>query len=167
MAIAGIETLLLSGAAGALLLACWHDVATRTLPDGIAALLALGGAAAQFLAGDLGGSLLVAALVLLGAAVAWRSGALGGGDVKLLAACALLAGAARVPLLLVGTALAGGLLTLPYLLGRRWPPAIPGRAASLPARVWRAELRRIGRGGPLPYALAIGAGTALTLLDRS
>ncbi|MCR0981859.1 Flp pilus assembly protein CpaB [Roseomonas populi] len=133
-----------------LLLAAWHDLATRLLPDGIALALASGGAAAHLTLGDLGSSLLAAGLVLLGAALAWRLGALGGGDVKLLGACALVAGAAGVPLLLAATALAGGLLALPYLIGRHWPPALPARGVARVARIWRASCAGSGAAARCP-----------------
>lgn len=165
------HTVPLYAIAGLLLLAGWHDLATRTLPNGVAIAVALFGIALHAVSGGLLSSLLAAAAVFAGATALWHVGGLGGGDVKLLGACALLTGAPGVPMLLVGTSIAGGILSLPYLVGRRWPPAVPSYAAhgaahgfpSLPSRVWRAELRRIGRGGPLPYALAIGVGTLLSL----
>lgn len=154
------------GVMGLLLLAGWRDVATRTLPDGVALALAATGAALQLLQGDLGGTLLAAGLVFLGAALIWRLGALGGGDVKLLAACALLAGTTAIPTMLAATALSGGVLSLLYLLGRRWAPSAPARRTAA-GRVLRAELWRMRRGGPLPYGLAIGAGTLFSLAERT
>lgn len=153
-------------AAGLMAWACWCDLASRTLPDGLAIGLALTGIAWQSALGDLGWSLLAAALVFAVAGLLWRFGILGGGDVKLLAASALLPGAAAVPLALVMTALAGGLLSAAYVMGRRLAPAIPARGGALPARIWRAEIRRVRRGGPLPYAFAITAGTLTSLLGQ-
>jgi prepilin peptidase CpaA len=98
----------------------------------------------------------------------WKRGWIGGGDVKLLTACALLVPPASVPELILSTAIAGGVLALVYMALARLPSAgaskvIRSRSATLVKRVWRAERRRIRRGLSLPYACAIGAGVALTL----
>lgn len=71
-------------------------------------------------------------------------GWLGGGDVKLLAACALWSGFAGLPWLLLGTVAAGGVLALIAVAGRRLArdPTYPG----------------LQRDGPLPYAVAILCG---------
>lgn len=163
---ADAHLLLLLLVVGLLGLTCWHDLATRTLPDGIAIAVAAAGIIWQAGSGDLVWSLMAASLVFLGAAFVWYLGALGGGDVKLLAACALLPDASAVPLLLVAMALAGGVLALVYLMGRRVAPAIPPRQRRLPARVWRAETWRLRRGGPLPYALPICFGTLFAMMER-
>ncbi len=163
-----LPTLVLAAVTCLLLFACWHDVATRTLPDTAALLLAAAGIALQAPQGGLGWAVVAAGLVFLGAAAVWAAGALGGGDVKLLGACALVVGPAGVPAMLLATAIAGGGLACIYLLGRRRPPNIPAApagSAALGARIRRAELRRLGRGGPLPYAVAIAAGTLFTLMQ--
>lgn len=158
-----LQLLLVVAVAGLLLVACWQDLATRTLPEGVNITLALLGLALHFHSGGLVAALVAAGFVFALGVLVWWLGAIGGGDVKLLAACALLVGAPGVPVLLLAMALAGGVLSLAYLVGRRWPPAPVPRAAGLPGRVWRAEARRLGRGGPLPYGLAIAAGTLFTL----
>ncbi len=85
-------------------------------------------------------------------AVLFARGALGGGDVKLLAACALWAGPAHLPALLLVTALSGGVLALFAL-----------SAARLTA-IYAFTRLGIDRGrdmlmdGQLPYGLAIAAG---------
>lgn len=145
---------------------CCHDIATRTLPDWVAIAIAGAGIAGQLFAGELGWSLLAAVLVFFGAAAIWYLGALGGGDVKLLAACALLPSPASVPVLLVMMALSGGALALVYLAARRVAPVVSRRPRSLPARIWRAEAWRMRRGGPLPYALPISFGTLFAMIER-
>ncbi|MFL1464048.1 prepilin peptidase [Roseococcus sp. DSY-14] len=160
--------LLVLAACVALALACWADLAARLIPDRAPATLAAAGAGLQALQGGAGAAalaLLAALLLLALAAGAWRRGLMGGGDVKLLAGAALLAGWQGVPALLLGTAVLGGLLALPYLLARRPGAALPpaGRAAGRLRRVLRAEARRLRRGGPLPYGLAIAGGAALSL----
>jgi prepilin peptidase CpaA len=155
--------LLLAGLA--LLAAALHDIAARTIPNGLGLGIALAGLLARLLGGELLPGLLAAALVFLLALLAWRCRVMGGGDVKLLAACALLAPPAAVPGLILAVALAGGGLGLLYLALRPLLPAPAAlRPAALAARALRAEAWRIRRGGPLPYAVAIALGTFFTLL---
>ena len=78
----------------------------------------------------------VFALGALGFAV----GALGGGDVKLLAASSLFAGPALLPDFLMVTALAGGVLGLATLMGARVGPAASAGDASVAGRL-RGSLR--------------------------
>jgi len=151
-------------ATGLLGVICWHDIATRLLPDGPILAVAALGFAWQMTAGNVAWSLAAAFVVFMSGAVVWRLGALGGGDVKLLAACAMLPGAAALPNLLVMTGFTGGLLALGYLIARRIAPAGPAPSRFLPARVWRAEARRMRRGGPLPYAVPIALGTIFAML---
>jgi prepilin peptidase CpaA len=152
-------------AAQALLAASLHDIAARTIPNALCLGIALVGVLVRLLAGDLLPGLLAASLVFLLATLAWRFRVMGGGDVKLLAACALLPPPATVPAMIAAVALAGGLLSLAYLALRPLLPApAASRPASLPRRALRAEAWRIRRGGPLPYAVAIALGAIFTLL---
>jgi len=153
-----------------LLAAALHDVAFRTVPTMLATVLACCGAALRLSAGDLLPGLAAAALVFAAALLCWLRGWMGGGDVKLLAAAALLVAPVQVPLMLVSVSIAGGCLALPYLAGRHRlvaprPAAAARRPAGLAARILRAERWRLGRGGPLPYAVAIGVGVGTTLLQ--
>ena len=109
-----------------------------------------------------GASVLVAAFAL------FSFGWIGGGDVKLLTACALLVPPTSVPELILTTAIAGAVLALLYLaseviLARLSPAGGAARPTGLFGRVWRAERRRIRRRLSLPYACAICAGVLLTL----
>ncbi len=95
---------------------------------------------------------------------------MGGGDVKLLAAAALLLPPRLVPGYVLAVALAGGVLGLLYLglgalLRRRAPRATPRRPATLLRRALRAEAWRIRRRGPLPYGCAIAAGALFAVLQ--
>ncbi|HWT09250.1 MAG TPA: A24 family peptidase, partial [Roseomonas sp.] len=90
-----------------LMAAALTDLAWRRIPNGIAALLALVGLARQGVGGAFGVALLAGALVFLGCLLLWQRGALGGGDVKLLAAASLLVPPALVPAQLLAVALAG------------------------------------------------------------
>lgn len=156
---AGIAvTLLLVAAAG--------DIAMRMVSNKLSLLLALDGVLLQFLQDSLLTSCVASLAVFLAAILCWRAGLMGGGDVKLLAAAALLVPPSLVPALVVTVALAGGLLGLLYcalrlLIGR--PPVRRSRA--LLRRLLRVEHYRISRGFSLPYASAIAAGAAFVLLE--
>jgi len=149
----------------ALVAAALHDIAARTIPNGLSLAIACAGLLARALADELLPGLVAAGLVFLLGWAAWRCRVMGGGDVKLLAACALLAPPAAAPGLVLAVALAGGLLALAYL-GLR--PVMPAPALARPtplaARAWRAEAWRIRRRGPLPYGVAIALRTFFTLL---
>ncbi len=101
-----------------------------------------------------------AVAVFVGGAVLFSRGLIGGGDVKLLAAASLWAGAGAVPPLLVLTALIGGVLALFFLtpLGtrinaRRRPGVGPGGVSSSAAHQ-----------APVPYGVAIAAAALVTTL---
>jgi prepilin peptidase CpaA len=149
----------------ALVAAALHDIAARTIPNGLSLAIACAGLLARATANELLPGLVAAGLVFLLGWAAWRCRVMGGGDVKLLAACTLLASPAAVPGLVLAVALAGGVLALAYL-GLR--PVVPAPALARPgtlgARAWRAEAWRIRRRGPLPYGVAIALGTFFTLL---
>lgn len=96
--------------------------------------------------GEFGVSLACGLGVFAVAAAAFAVGALGGGDVKLLAAVSLFAGPGQLVNFLAVTAIAGGLLGLAILAGA--PIGQPAGAGPLRARL---------RSG-LPYGPAIAAG---------
>ncbi len=161
-----------------LLLAGASDVATRRVPNWLSLCLVAIGVALHLQWHDLLAGLLSAMAVFVLGAVCWRRGWLGGGDVKLLAAAALLVAPYRVPSLMLAVSLAGGLLALAYLLLRA---TLPGSAAPVAAesktrhragplpllsRIIRIEHWRIRRGAPLPYASAIFAGVIFMLLSN-
>ena len=129
-------------------------------------LVALAGVAARTASGDTMLSLLLASAVFAVLYLLWRFEVLGGGDVKLLAACALLVPAGAVAALLAAVTLSGGILAGAYLILRTAAPQ-PLPQVILPRwslrRLCRVEAWRIRRGGPLPYACAISAGCMFTL----
>jgi prepilin peptidase CpaA len=139
-----------------LLLAAWQDLRTMQIADavslgiaGLFALWALGGWAlgtVSFMA--VGLALACSAVVFATGAAAFAAGALGGGDVKLLAAASLFAGAGQISDFLLVTALAGGVLGVAVLAGAPIGPLAPAAEATL-----RTRLRR-----GLPYGPAIAAG---------
>jgi prepilin peptidase CpaA len=156
--IEAVALALLAGAAA-------RDVALRRIPNGIAAALALLGLlrhAGQG-AGMVAAALLAAGAVLLAGVLLWQRGLTGGGDVKLLAAAALLVSPAAVPDLLLAVPVAGGALALAHLGLRRVLRPDGVRSRCMLRRILRCEARRIRRGAPLPYGVAIATGAAFVL----
>jgi prepilin peptidase CpaA len=159
-----LHMMILFAAATVLLFAAAHDVAVRTVPNGISLIVAAAGLGLHALDGQLLPALFGGGLVFAGAWYCWRRGWFGGGDVKLLTACVLLVPPTSVPELVLSTAIAGGAMALSYVaLARLLPGGATPRPAGLVRRVWRAERRRIQRGLSLPYSCAIAAGVLLTL----
>ena len=148
-----------------LLTAAAHDLIARTAPNWMALVLTLLGIACRLLDGRIGVGLLAACIVFFISAACWRRGWLGGGDVKLLSAAALVVPPHTVLSFIVAMSLSGSVLALIYLAARGFVAA-PGatRPHSLFARAMRVERWRIRRGGPLPYACAIAAGFLFILL---
>jgi prepilin peptidase CpaA len=144
------------------------DIAVRTIPDLASFALGVIGIAARLADGNAPMALAASTAVFVLAALCWRLGWLGGGDVKLLAASAWLVRPVQVPQLLLMTALAGGVLAGLYLtLGRLAGPSRAhgriGRPLTLAVRIWRVESWRIRRRGALPYGCAITSATLFML----
>lgn len=149
--------------------AALHDIATRTVPNWMPLGLMLAGLGLRLAQGGLPLGLAAAALVFAVAAFCWRRGWMGGADVKLFAACALVVPPGLVAGMILVISIAGGLLAVIYkllCLGLRLlpKPSRPGRPRGLLARIWRVERRRIRRLESLPYASAIAAGALTTLM---
>jgi prepilin peptidase CpaA len=150
--------------AGVLILAATRDIMTRTVPNWmplvLAFLCAILAAADLRLVWGLGFGLTIFALCI----VCWLRGWMGGADVKLLGAAAIVVAPAAAGAFLVAVTLSGGVLALAYLTGRfvLSRPA-PKRPQHLLPRVLRVEAWRIRHNGPLPYACAIAAGTIFIL----
>jgi prepilin peptidase CpaA len=156
-------------ASALLLLAAWCDLATRTIPDGVSAALAVLGLLARAAEGPVpaAASCLVAAGIFASLLPLHARGALGGGDIKLITALAVGFSPLSTVDFLAATVMAGGLLGLVYLSLRLLPepsPLAPRPLAWRPRRVLALERRRVARRGPLPYAVAIAAGGVLTLM---
>lgn len=143
------------------------DMAKRTIPDTVCLVVGLCGLLARVIEQPAGAALSVGVAVLLFAALTLLHAArlLGGGDVKLLAACALGLPPVVVPRLLMAVILAGGVLGLAHLAMRHLPrPALAPAGAGTLRRVYVAERWRILRHAPLPYGVAIAVGGFWTLL---
>lgn len=145
--------------AALLVVAGLHDAAARTIPNWIPASLATAGLLLRLSQGSAVTALVNAAIVLGIAAALWRRGFIGGGDMKLIPAVALVLPPASLLQFLLFMTLAGGVLALIYLVLSfvvRRPR--PGLRHGLLARVMKAEAWRMHRRGPLPYAVAIACG---------
>lgn len=83
---------------------------------------------------------------------------MGGGDIKLLCACALWCGPREMLDLLLLMAILGGLLALALIVGRKALLYTPVTSGSLP--------RILQQGAPLPYGLAIAAAFLILLWQQ-
>lgn len=139
-----------------LVAAAWQDLRTMSIANklslAIVALYAVwslaGVAAGTSSFSRLGIAVACAAVLFLAGAAAFAAGALGGGDVKLLAASSLFAAPSLLADFLLVTAVVGGVLGLAILAGAPIGPASSRGHATLRDRL---------RGG-LPYGPAIAAG---------
>lgn len=149
----------LAGFAGLMAMACWEDfrrlVIPNTLTIGLCVLwpFHLATMPSLTLAGGFGAAGCAAAVFVVGALLFSR-GLIGGGDVKLLAAATLWAGAGMTPALLIVTALLGGLLTLALLFSAAL------RAVFAPAAVATAAAQPL----PVPYGVAIAAAALIVTI---
>ena len=113
---------ILLGLLAAMLLACcWWDLKTRTIPNWLNLAIALGAVAFWIAVGlpvwpEVALRLAVAFVAFWVFAAAFAMGAMGGGDVKLIAALALWLPWQAVLVLLFLMSIAGGVLTLCYLI---------------------------------------------------
>ncbi len=170
--------------AGLLILAAARDIMTRTVPNWMPIALAAAGIALASCDVHLTWGLGFGLAVFLASLICWWRGWMGGGDVKLLGAAAIVVSPPLAAMFLVAVSFAGGILAIAYLLGRfvlpdpaRYRPAQSRTVTIRPAtirpandrprhllrRVLRVEAWRIRHRGPLPYACAIAAGTIFVL----
>ncbi len=151
-------------AAGVLVIAMLYgaisDLGRFMIPNWVSLLVAV-----AFLPAALAAGLDIQHIVLsLGVALgclalgvaAFAFGLFGGGDIKLFSAGAMWTGWSALAPYLMAIAIAGGILSVILLLFRRLPLA--DRLAKVG---WIGELHR--RNGPVPYGVAIAAGTFVSL----
>lgn len=160
-------------AIGLLVYAAMHDFAARTVPNWLPLCVFALGVAWRLADHSLVAGLAIAGATFLVLFAIWLAGGIGGGDVKLWPAAALLIPPHLQPELaffmrvfLIGGALALVYLALWLVLPKR-RAARAYRRGGLLRRIARVEIWRIGRRGPLPYALAISASAILTILPFS
>jgi prepilin peptidase CpaA len=156
-----------------LLTAAYRDLVTRTIPDWVSILLAACGLLTRVLIGPQAAAVSAIAAVALFALLllAHSRGALGGGDVKLMAALAFGLSLPELYHFVFVTGICGGVLAGIHLTLRRvWkdlaPMKPPSRGTVGLFRVLTAERWRIARRGPLPYGVAIACGGIAALVPR-
>jgi prepilin peptidase CpaA len=143
-----------------------QDIALRIIPNGLCASVAALGLMLRVLDRELLAALLAGTACLLLTMFFWLRGWLGGGDVKLLSAAALLVPGANLAGLLAGVALAGGVLAVIYLaVSLLVAPPRGSAPTSTLARIARVERWRASRRRSVPYACAIATGTVVMLLN--
>ena len=120
----------------------------------IPASLAAIGLILRVIDGSWAWSLLAFAIVFAVTLGCWLRGWMGGGDVKLLAACALLVPPGAVFPMITMVGVAGGALAAIYLVARR---IVPRPAPCAPGQRPKGFLA-LSRGTALPYAVAIAIG---------
>jgi prepilin peptidase CpaA len=153
----GVSVALLLGAA-------LHDAATRTIPNAIPMGLAAIGSFQRLRDGQLPIGIMVAVILLVLLGILWLRGFIGGGDVKLISAASLVLPSSSALSFLLAVAIAGGVLALLYwALSSVTPRPRAGARVGLLSRLVKAELWRLNRRGPLPYAVAISAGALLMI----
>ncbi len=161
MSLGVLPSLLAAAFPAGLLAAAIADAASFTIPNRITAALALAflpAALALHLPWPVIGVCAAtgAAALLLGVGM-FAMGWCGGGDAKLLAACALWLGWPAIPSLLLATSIAGGVLALGLMLARKAAP----EAVLAGAPAWLGRLLGVQR--DLPYGVAIAAGALFAL----
>ncbi|HEX9647021.1 MAG TPA: prepilin peptidase [Alphaproteobacteria bacterium] len=131
------------------------DLASYEIPNTVSLVVAAAFVPAALAAGlplvQLATAFAIAAACLVGGIGLYAVGLFGGGDVKLLSAGAVWAGAHGLASYLIAVAISGGLLSLVLVIFRRLP---------LPARLRRAAWVRglHDRAAGVPYGVAIAAG---------
>lgn len=147
--------------AAGVLAAAVLDVASFTIPNRLNAALAVAFLPAALLVhlpwGVIGVCVLTGVVALLLGIGLFAAGLCGGGDAKLIAACALWLGLPAVIPFLLFTSLAGGVLGIVVLVARKAIPA--SVVASGPA--WIGRL--LGPERHLPYGVAIAVGAFVAL----
>jgi prepilin peptidase CpaA len=160
-------------AVGLLLYAALHDIAARTVPNWLPLGVFLLGCAWRVMDRNLLSGLIIAGSTFAVLFAVWLLGGIGGGDVKLWPAAATLIPPHLQPELdfFLRVFIIGGGLGLMYLALWLVIPkrrlAASGPRGGLLRRIARVERWRIGRRGPLPYALAISGGAIMTIIPFS
>jgi prepilin peptidase CpaA len=154
----------------AVLAASW-DIRARKIPNPLSVLIAGSGLASCLLAGGIRvalGGLAAGVTTLLLFTPFWLRRAIGGGDLKLAAACAIWVGLPGAPRYLFASCLAGGFLALVcYVLssaeGRR---SVQANVYGLHAPSWPKAAASPGKPLLVPYGVAFAAGALWVLLTR-
>ena len=141
--------------------AALSDAASRRVPNALAVAIGMLGIVYELQSDGIQAALLATgtgALVLVVLLLPWSRRMLGGGDVKLAAACAIWMGWERLPTFLLATALAGGLVAVTTaILALRRTVALGVDKGAPPSGVARVRAAKV------PYSVAIAAGAVVAL----
>ena len=160
-----MHALVTVGGLGLFTFACLQDWALRLVSNKVPISIAAAGVFTRLMDGTLVPAFVAAALVLIAAVCCWKQGWLGGADVKLFAAGALIVPPGAVTTFVLVSCVAGGVLAVLYVcVGYIVHPPSSQRPGNRLRRYLRLEQRRLVRRGPLPYATAISFGAYFVLL---
>jgi prepilin peptidase CpaA len=166
----GLHPILSAMALLALMASAYTDIKDRIIPNELVVLVAACGAALVLTGRPehiwIGASAAVVTLFALGTLA--HFGMIGGGDAKMIAAVTLLVPPNQIGTLLIFIVMAGGVLSVVYILARytlrsrnSGKTGLPAGAVCLDGDGWfRRECTRIAAGGPMPYGVAIFGGAA-------
>jgi len=165
--ISPLSILLLAAALVALVVATVSDLRERIIPDVLVLTVLCAGVALRLTSAGISWlTPVIGIFVFLAMSFQAAHRIVGGGDAKMMTAVTFLFPPGRVALMLMMIALAGGILSLAYL-GARFALKAYGweraPATSNPGFL-RTEAARAAAGAPLPFAFAIFAGVACTVL---
>lgn len=182
MSAAIFSAMLLTVSVAALFVAALVDLRRRIIPNRLVLVVAVCGVGRRLLAapGLIWFDLLAAASIVVALGLLAHHEWIGGGDVKLIAAVALLFPLSDVGGLLLSIAIAGGLLSCTYLAIRATGTKIP-KPRFCPAdaqedtqdTTWgledllSGERMRIAAGEPMPYALAVLGGVIYRIVSEA
>lgn len=166
MVIHGLQVAFWAIALTAVLASAYTDLKDRVIPNELVGLVAASGIALGLLMRpeQIHISLFAAICLLFALGALAHFHVMGGGDVKLISATALLVPPADIGRLLVFIALAGGVVSCTYLLARHALKDGRFHASDASRQGWLSrEGARIASGGPVPYAVAILGGLAVIM----
>jgi prepilin peptidase CpaA len=181
MSAAIFSAMLLTVSVAALFVAALVDLRRRIIPNRLVLVVAVCGVGRRLLAapGLIWFDLLAAASIVVALGLLAHHEWIGGGDVKLIAAVALLFPLSEVGGLLLSIAIAGGLLSCTYLAIRAGtkipkPRFCPAEAQEdTQETTWgledllSGERMRIAAGEPMPYALAVLGGVTYRIVSEA
>jgi prepilin peptidase CpaA len=154
-----------------LIVVALSDIAYRTIPNRISAAIAILGMAVRLANGTsamlISGAIALALFVFM--VFLHSRGLFGGGVVKLAAAVCFGLSPAAINRFVFVAAMAGGVLAMLHLVGRRLVrnrrtrPPLP-RGSPLLRRIGSVEIWRLARHGSLPYGVALACGGVWTIL---
>ena len=141
----------------AMLLVLYFDITRYIIPNWLCGLLLILYPVALYMvphAVDWQRALMAMGIVFAIGYILFARGLMGGGDVKLLIACSLWVGLAKLADFIFTVAILGGLLSVIVYIARKLPPVLQ-RAQKMP--------RILQAGEPIPYGIAIAMGFLLML----